>query len=424
MTHDRISAQEIDASLLEHAAQTIHEALGGNGWAYSNYGGDEWNSKREDLFSAAKEVIALVRASAAGAAASFCSRCGGKDPQCYICGSAPTEPTREALELARSAFHDQGIADRVPITLGRIERALAALAHPAPAAKAETACRENLREAWSALAMIREAVETFAPSGSVKASEHLDGPTFMDEADALVAGIQAIAAPAAQQNEPVAWIANDPDGGPYLTYSSQAAHNYPNPQPLYAAPPALSSPPGMREALELLLAAALLMPRSTPKAGGAGTVHDFKIEAAYVWALDEACKAAQRTLFTPPSLEPAASALRGERSPAGSSPELEAILKDPAAVHLNMLRGGIAMPSLENIKHLYPEVRDAFAAVEELKTALKPFVDAFDWVEAKGLPYHNIAVGEMGDRLSYQDFERAKAALPSTSKTCGGDRHG
>ena len=95
-------------------------------------------------------------------------------------------------------------------------------------------------------------------------------------------------------------------------------------------------------------------------------------------------------------------------SPAGSSPELEAILKDPAAVHLNMLRGGIAMPSLENIKHLYPEVRDAFAAVEELKTALKPFVDAFD----------------MGDRLSYQDFERAKAALPSTSKTCGGDRHG
>jgi hypothetical protein len=51
-------------------------------------------------------------------------------------------------------------------------------------------------------------------------------------------------------------------------------------------------------------------------------------------------------------------------SPAGSSPELEAILKDPVAVHLNMLRGGIAMPSLENIKHLYPEVRDAFAAVE------------------------------------------------------------
>ena len=51
--------------------------------------------------------------------------------------------------------------------------------------------------------------------------------------------------------------------------------------------------------------------------------------------------------------------------PAGSSPELEAILKDPAAVHLNMLRGGIAMPSLENIKHLYPEVRDAFAAVEK-----------------------------------------------------------
>lgn len=49
---------------------------------------------------------------------------------------APAAPVpagvREALELARSAFHEQGVADRVPITLGRIERALASL--PAPAA--------------------------------------------------------------------------------------------------------------------------------------------------------------------------------------------------------------------------------------------------------------------------------------------------
>ena len=37
---------------------------------------------------------------------------------------------------------------------------------------------------------------------------------------------------------PVAWIANDPEGGPYLTWSEVAARNYPNPTPLYASPPA------------------------------------------------------------------------------------------------------------------------------------------------------------------------------------------
>jgi hypothetical protein len=31
------------------------------------------------------------------------------------------------------------------------------------------------------------------------------------------------------------------------------------------------------------------------------------------------------------------------------------MLRDPVAVHLNMLRGGIAKPSWANIKHLYPE---------------------------------------------------------------------
>lgn len=58
--------------------------------------------------------------------------------------------------------------------------------------KGYAAALENLKEAWSALAMIREAVEALAPSGSVKAAEHLDGPTFMHEAEALVAGIKAL----------------------------------------------------------------------------------------------------------------------------------------------------------------------------------------------------------------------------------------
>lgn len=40
--------------------------------------------------------------------------------------------------------------------------------------------------------------------------------------------------------------------------------------------------------------------------------------------------------------------------------EIEAVIGDPVAVHLNMLRGTIAKPSIENIIHLYG--RDALLA--------------------------------------------------------------
>ncbi len=45
-------------------------------------------------------------------------------------------------------------------------------------------------------------------------------------------------------------------------------------------------------------------------------------------------------------------------------------LKDPVAVHINMLSGGIAKPSLANIKHLYPEVQQAFELVIEANNSL------------------------------------------------------
>lgn len=61
--------------------------------------------------------------------------------------------------------------------------------------------RDNLREARSALAMIRETIETLGPVGAVQASEHLDGPTFMHEAEALVAGIRHTLA--SREAEPV-----------------------------------------------------------------------------------------------------------------------------------------------------------------------------------------------------------------------------
>lgn len=63
---------------------------------------------------------------------------------------------------------------------------------PGGAPRELVAARENLREAWAALAMIRETVETLAPSGAVIGAEYLDGPTFTHEADALVEGIIAI----------------------------------------------------------------------------------------------------------------------------------------------------------------------------------------------------------------------------------------
>lgn len=38
--------------------------------------------------------------------------------------------------------------------------------------------------------------------------------------------------------------------------------------------------------------------------------------------------------------------------------EIQAILADPDAVHINMLRGTIAKPSVEQIRHIYPKLRD------------------------------------------------------------------
>lgn len=55
----------------------------------------------------------------------------------------------------------------------------------------------------------------------------------------------------------------------------------------------------IEQALILLLTAAKLMPRATPAPGGASTVHNFPIEAAYVWGLDRACKAAEKALAVP-----------------------------------------------------------------------------------------------------------------------------
>lgn len=84
-------------------------------------------------------------------------------------------------------------------------------------------------------------------------------------------------------------------------------------------------------------------------------------------------------------------------------------LKDPAAVHLNMLRGEIAKPSWESIKHVYAAEAEAERAhVERLTAALKPFADVADDFDADGR--------EMADEVGIYantagDFRRAREAL-------------
>lgn len=56
--------------------------------------------------------------------------------------------------------------------------------------------RAMYREAWSALTMIREAVETLGPVGCMMSGEAVCGlisPTPMGEAEAIVAGIMKMA---------------------------------------------------------------------------------------------------------------------------------------------------------------------------------------------------------------------------------------
>jgi len=45
---------------MDAAVRALHEALGGNGWAYSNYGGDELNSERTELEAGVRAVISLA----------------------------------------------------------------------------------------------------------------------------------------------------------------------------------------------------------------------------------------------------------------------------------------------------------------------------------------------------------------------------
>lgn len=64
-----------------------------------------------------------------------------------------------------------------------------------------------------------------------------DGGAF-GATERIVKAYLAALAPSPSAGEPRAWIANDPEGGPYLTWSAKAAASYPDPIALYATPPA------------------------------------------------------------------------------------------------------------------------------------------------------------------------------------------
>lgn len=58
MTHDTDEAPA--AALVEAVARAIHDAMG-DGWAYSDYSGDEWRHCRDRLDKAARAAIAAAR---------------------------------------------------------------------------------------------------------------------------------------------------------------------------------------------------------------------------------------------------------------------------------------------------------------------------------------------------------------------------
>lgn len=58
-----------DLDGLEDAVLALHEALGGNGWAYSNYGNDELRYRRTELENGVRAVTeAFARRTVAGSA--------------------------------------------------------------------------------------------------------------------------------------------------------------------------------------------------------------------------------------------------------------------------------------------------------------------------------------------------------------------
>lgn len=119
---------------------------------------------------------------------------------------------QEALANAEAEGPDASLRGHLHIGIADVPAA----PPPAPAWEGSIAQR-NLGDAWAAMRMIREAVETLGPIGAMPAEEHLAGPTFLHEAEAIVAGIMKMQA---AENEACAKLAETSKG--YPTPTSEA----------------------------------------------------------------------------------------------------------------------------------------------------------------------------------------------------------
>lgn len=75
-----------ESGLREKIARAIHDGLG-QGWAYCNYGGDEWRDCRDKLDEAADAVLALISPAGEVGLTSF-----PPDEQNDVTGSASHTP--------------------------------------------------------------------------------------------------------------------------------------------------------------------------------------------------------------------------------------------------------------------------------------------------------------------------------------------
>ena len=129
---------------------------------------------------------------------------------CPFCGSAARianyRPTQSYVVVCTNdpLHNDKGpwCDIRGPLRQTKIE-AIAAWNHrvPVPATEITTTRqqaeigRANLIDAWNAMRLIRETIETLGPVGALRAGDHIgchDAPTFHAEAIELCRGIQAI----------------------------------------------------------------------------------------------------------------------------------------------------------------------------------------------------------------------------------------
>lgn len=77
-SYDKLHQSEMQDDLVERVAREIHDGLGGDGWGYCCYGGNEEFHKADELRSAARAAIAVALEEAAKVADAY-------DPRCDVC---------------------------------------------------------------------------------------------------------------------------------------------------------------------------------------------------------------------------------------------------------------------------------------------------------------------------------------------------